>query len=85
MQSLGDLIMDTANFVVSGSKVKCQFEIDDDLWPVEVDEGQISQVIHNLIINSDQAMPDGGIIKVSAENVELDVNNELTISKRADT
>ncbi|MGH7849812.1 MAG: PAS domain S-box protein, partial [Thermodesulfobacteriota bacterium] len=76
LQSLGDLIVDTANFVVSGSKVKCEFEMDEDLWPVEVDEGQISQVIHNLIINSDQAMPDGGIIKVSAGNVELGANNE---------
>lgn len=77
VQSLGELIVDTANFVVSGSKVKCEFEIDEDLWPVEVDEGQISQVIHNLIINSDQAMPDGGTINVSARNVELDVNNEF--------
>ncbi|HSC34916.1 MAG TPA: PAS domain S-box protein, partial [Thermodesulfobacteriota bacterium] len=76
LQSLGDLIVDTANFVVSGSKVKCEFEIDEDLWPVEVDEGQISQVIHNLIINSDQAMPDGGIIKVGAKNVELGADNE---------
>lgn len=76
LQSLGDLIVDTANFVVSGSKVKCEFEIDEDLWPVEVDEGQISQVIHNLIINSDQAMPDGGIIKVSAKNVELGADHE---------
>jgi PAS domain S-box-containing protein len=76
LQSLGDLIVDTANFVVSGSKVKCEFEIDEGLWPVEVDEGQISQVIHNLIINSDQAMPDGGIIKVGAGNVELGANNE---------
>ncbi len=76
VKSLGDLIMDTANFVVSGSKVKCQFEIDDDLWPVEVDEGQISQVIHNLIINSDQAMPDGGIIQVNATNVERGVKND---------
>ncbi len=76
LQSLGDLIVDTANFVVSGSKVKCEFEIDEDLWPVEVDEGQISQVIHNLIINSDQAMPDGGVIKVSAGNVELGRDNE---------
>ncbi len=38
---------------------------------VEIDEGQISQVIHNLIINAYQAMPDGGAIRVSAENTLL--------------
>lgn len=81
VQSLGELIVDTANFVVSGSKVKCEFEIDDGLWPVEVDEGQISQVIHNLIINSDQAMPDGGIVNVSALNIELGVENEMHLKK----
>jgi len=81
VQSLGELIIDTANFAVSGSRVKCEFDIDDDLRPVEVDEGQISQVIHNLIINSDQAMPDGGIIKVSARNIELGTDNEMHLKE----
>lgn len=81
LQTLGDLIVDTANFVVSGSKVKCEFDIDENLWPVEVDEGQMSQVIHNLILNSDQAMPDGGIIKVSAGNVELEAENEFRLKE----
>jgi PAS domain S-box-containing protein len=81
VQSLGDLIVDTANFVVSGSKVKCEFVIEDGLWPVEVDEGQISQVIHNLIINADQAMPDGGIVNVSAGNVEVEADNEFHLKE----
>jgi PAS domain S-box-containing protein len=81
VQSLGELIVDTANFVVSGSKVKCEFDIDDGLWPVEVDEGQISQVIHNLIINSDQAMPDGGVINVSARNIELGTDNGMHLKE----
>lgn len=81
VQSLGELIVDTANFVVSGSKVKCEFDIDDGLWPVEVDEGQISQVIHNLIINSDQAMPDGGVINVSARNTELGTDNGMHLKE----
>lgn len=68
VHTLGDLIRDTASFAVSGSKVRCDFDIDEDLWPAEVDGGQISQVIHNLVMNSDQAMPDGGVITVSASN-----------------
>ncbi|MEJ2659796.1 MAG: ATP-binding protein, partial [Desulfobacteraceae bacterium] len=63
--------MDSAEFVLRGSNVRCAFDLPDDLWGVEVDGGQMSQVINNLIINADQAMPDGGIITVRAENTEL--------------
>ncbi|HAF02528.1 MAG TPA: hybrid sensor histidine kinase/response regulator, partial [Spartobacteria bacterium] len=39
-----------------------------DLWPAEIDPGQISQVIANLVVNADQAMPNGGTLHVSCEN-----------------
>jgi len=67
--SIAELLMDTACFALRGSKVKCEFFIPDDLWAVEIDEGQISQVINNLVINANQAMPEGGVIKVYAENM----------------
>jgi signal transduction histidine kinase len=51
----------------------------EDLWPVEVDQGQISQVISNLAINADQAMPEGGVIKVSAENITLRQGQIVTL------
>jgi PAS domain S-box-containing protein len=66
--SITELLKDSATFVLRGSSVQCEFSIPDDLWLVEVDEGQINQVISNLIINSAQAMPEGGTIKVQAEN-----------------
>jgi PAS domain S-box-containing protein len=75
VHSLGELIRDTANFAVSGSKVKCEFGFDDEIWPAEVDEGQISQVIHNLIINADQAMPEGGEINIKLQNISLNGSN----------
>jgi CheY-like chemotaxis protein len=64
-------------FALRGSKVKCHFFIPENLWPAEVDEGQISQVINNLIINADQAMPEGGIIKVEAENKTIEPGHDL--------
>ena len=69
MVAIGELIKETANFAVSGSRSRCELSIPNDLWPVEADEGQISQVIHNIIINADQAMPDGGTITVQCENI----------------
>lgn len=73
--SIAKLLRDSVTFVLSGSNVKGDFAIAKDLWAVEVDEGQITQVIHNLIINAKQAMPDGGTIQVSAENFALSAEN----------
>jgi PAS domain S-box-containing protein len=69
--SIAGLIRDSAAFTLSGSKAHCRFDIPEDLWPTEVDEGQISQVINNLIINADQSMPDGGVIAVTCKNIFL--------------
>jgi PAS domain S-box-containing protein len=66
--SLAELIDDTAKFALRGSKAKVTCKISKTLWPVEVDAGQISQVIYNLVINAKQAMPRGGIVEISAEN-----------------
>ncbi|MBD3169681.1 MAG: PAS domain S-box protein [candidate division Zixibacteria bacterium] len=77
LASLSNIIKESAKFTLSGSNVRCDFNIPDDLRFAEVDEGQISQVINNLVLNADQAMPGGGIIKISADNVKLAEGNEL--------
>jgi signal transduction histidine kinase/ActR/RegA family two-component response regulator len=69
--SIADIICDSSRFALRGSHARCKFNIMEDLWPVEVDEGQISQVISNLAINADQAMPEGGVVEIRAENVTL--------------
>lgn len=63
-----ELLEESIRFALSGSNVGAEFFFSDDLWPVEIDEGQITQVVHNLVINAQQAMPEGGIIQVRAEN-----------------
>jgi PAS domain S-box-containing protein len=70
--SLAELICDTAQFVLRGSTVKAECQIPETLWPVEVDTGQISQVIHNLVINAKHAMPKGGILQISAANITIE-------------
>jgi len=70
--SISDVIIDCATFARSGSNIRCDFNVPPDLWPVEIDVSQISQVIHNIIINAEQAMPEGGIIRIKAENTSVD-------------
>jgi PAS domain S-box-containing protein len=69
--SIAQLVRDTVACTLQGSKTWCESTFPDDLWPVEVDPGQISQVIHHLALNADQAMPAGGNLRVVAENIEL--------------
>lgn len=69
--SIANLLRDSASFMMSGSNVRCEFSIPDNLSPVNIDEGQISQVINNLVINAKQSMPQGGTIRIKAENVAV--------------
>lgn len=43
-----------------------------DLWPVDVDQGQIQQVILNLYVNAAHAMPNGGALNIQTEKISLD-------------
>ncbi len=65
-----ELIKETTDFTLSGSKIRCKLNISEDVSPVNVDPGQISQVIQNLIINADQAMENGGSITIEGQNVK---------------
>jgi PAS domain S-box-containing protein len=73
--SIGQLIQDTVTFSIRGSAIRSEFDTPDDLWPVEVDSGQISQVVNNLAINAEQAMPAGGWLRVKCENFFLAEEN----------
>jgi len=66
---LAAVIRESATFSVHGSRAICQFDLAPDLWPAEVDPGQIGQVIQNLVLNAVEAMPDGGRIRLEAVNV----------------
>ncbi|MDQ2866990.1 MAG: PAS domain S-box protein [Verrucomicrobiota bacterium] len=66
--SIGKLIQDTVSFSLRGSHSRSEFTFGSDLRPAEIDPGQISQVVANLVVNADQAMPNGGTLRVNCEN-----------------
>ncbi len=81
LAAIADILRDTAEFTLSGSNVRAIFHVQDNLNPVAIDRGQISQVIQNLIINAEQAMPDGGIIRIAAENVTVAENTKPSLKQ----
>ena len=64
-------VYETAQFALSGANVACQVDAPPDLWACNFDKNQIGQVIENLVINAQQAMPIGGTIELSARNIAL--------------
>jgi PAS domain S-box-containing protein len=68
---LSAIVREVSDFALHGSLVKSIFELPEDLWPVDADKGQIGRVVQNLVINAFQAMPDGGVVRVSARNEEV--------------
>ncbi len=56
------IIRDSIKLTLSGSNVRTAVSLPDDLWQVKADEGQLSQVITNLTMNANQAMPEGGTL-----------------------
>jgi PAS domain S-box-containing protein len=77
---ISGILKEAALFSLRGSNVRPEFSIPDDLWSVEADEAQISQVTNNLIINADHAMPHGGIVRISAENVRVVQDSGLPLN-----
>ena len=69
--SLGPTIEDSTKFALSGAAAKARIDIGKGLWDIDADPGQIGQVIQNLVINANQAMPAGGLVEISARNVEI--------------
>lgn len=69
--SIKDIIEDTVLFALSGSHVKVHFNIEKNLWNVNIDENQISQVIQNMALNAKDAMPDGGILTIKVSNKQI--------------
>ncbi|WP_088535664.1 PAS domain S-box protein [Geobacter sp. DSM 9736] len=69
--SLRQAIENATRFALSGSSSTCTITIADDLWAADADEGQIGQVIQNIVLNASQAMGQSGTVEISADNVDL--------------
>ena len=67
--SVSDLVLETAEFTLAGSNVRCETRFETDIPNVEIDRGQVTQVIQNVLVNAAHAMPIGGVIRVHGRTV----------------
>lgn len=80
--SIAEFLKDTSDLVLSGSNVKCECLIPEDLWLVEIDKLQMTHVIDNMITNATEAMPKGGTIKLTAENLVIGKDDKEAFSRQ---
>ncbi|MDP2105924.1 MAG: ATP-binding protein, partial [Desulfobulbaceae bacterium] len=79
--SLTDVIKDSGDFILRGDKVSCSYTFPDDLWLVDIDKSQINQVFQNIILNAINAMPSGGTIEISCDNIIPDARDKEILNK----
>jgi PAS domain S-box-containing protein len=79
--SVADLLQHAAEFSLHGSNLRAAIEIEDHLGRADIDVGQVEQVINALIINAREAMPNGGCLDISAENVQIDEKDGLPLER----
>ena len=74
--TIGQIVKEAASFNLSGSNIKLIMSVDDQLWRVHADKGQIGLVTSNLVINARHAMPEGGNLRIAVQNIRI-AENEL--------
>ena len=77
--SIGDLVKGAVGSSLKSSDIDAGFSIPDDISPVEADEEQMKQVIHNVVTNAQEAMAGQGSINVSCENIDIGEKDTLTL------
>lgn len=77
---VNNLIKEALSLALHGSNVSHHLIMSQDIHAIEADGGQISQVFHNIILNAVQAMPNGGVLTVTAENSTLTESNRFGLS-----
>ncbi len=55
-----------------GEHIELEISSSDDVWPIAIDPGQVTQILINLTLNARSAMPDGGQLRIHVENVTID-------------
>ncbi|MEA1969316.1 MAG: response regulator, partial [Thermodesulfobacteriota bacterium] len=80
MMSINGLLKDTVISILSESNITPKISIADDIRQVNIDEGQIKQVVQNIVVNAKESMDDNGQLTVSCKNIDIAEESNLPLS-----
>ncbi|MBN1883624.1 MAG: PAS domain S-box protein [Deltaproteobacteria bacterium] len=85
--SINMLVIEVYNLITKtfDKSIEIELKTDNDLNPIQADESQISQLIMNLVINARDAMPEGGKLTITTEQVEITSKRPGTADLEPDT
>ena len=69
--ALPEIVREAAESMLHGSSARCAYDVEPGLWSANVDKDQITQTIQNLTLNAVEAMPGGGVVRISLANEEI--------------
>ncbi len=67
---LGGILAESARFATHGSRIDTEFDLSDDLWPVQIDRAQFGRAVQSLVHHAAQGMRHGGTVRISATNLD---------------
>jgi signal transduction histidine kinase len=67
---IDQIVRETADFTLAGSNVRCEMSFDDNMQCVEVDKGQVTLVVQDILVNAVHAMLGGGAIRIHGKTVD---------------
>ncbi|HUJ19214.1 MAG TPA: ATP-binding protein [Nitrospirota bacterium] len=79
MGPISGIIKESVKEVLDHAPLRAELELPEDLRPVPVDAEQMRQVFLNLVTNAKEAMPDGGVLRITGENIHLAADDGLLL------
>jgi signal transduction histidine kinase/CheY-like chemotaxis protein len=80
--NLAGLLRSCVQMHFKNSIISYELKLENELWDCSVEHTQMTQVINNLLINAQQAMPDGGHIEIKANNSVNHLSQESAIATK---
>jgi two-component system, cell cycle sensor histidine kinase and response regulator CckA len=81
VSSFENILRKSIDLSFSGSQITSDFMLPHDLYPVEIDEGQITLAFNNILMNAKEAMPDGGSISITAKNISISESDSMPLQE----
>ncbi len=75
--SIKELITESVDIVLARADHPAELSLEENLWQVEVDAGQMNQVFKNVLSNAKESMADGGAIQIHAENISSLIDESI--------
>ena len=81
IESISDIVSSSVDLIFSGTNIKCELDIEEELRPVEVDKNKIVLALYNILKIYRESLTDGGFLKISISNFDNEGSEFLPLDK----